>query len=79
LKRALRTAVLVLVACAAPRAALAGEPRREDHGALIVLHPYGTYEEMGRQHSDQLDQPTSQLRRVRPMTLRHRGLLRFRA
>ena len=24
-------------------------PRREDHGALVVLDLYGTYEEMGRQ------------------------------
>lgn len=29
-------------------------PRREDHGALIVLHLYGTYREMGRQHVDLL-------------------------
>ncbi|MEX0800803.1 MAG: C45 family autoproteolytic acyltransferase/hydrolase [Dehalococcoidia bacterium] len=30
------------------------QPRREDHGALIVLHLSGTYREMGRQHVELL-------------------------
>ena len=31
-----------------------GRPHREDHGALIVLDLYGTYEEMGRQEVELL-------------------------
>ena len=31
-----------------------GIPRREDHGDLIVLHLYGSYREMGRQHVELL-------------------------
>src|SRR5689334_1539249 len=31
-----------------------GTPHREDHGALIVLDLYGTYEEMGRQEVELL-------------------------
>jgi hypothetical protein len=34
--------------------AQAGEPHREDHGDLIVLHVYGSYEEMGRQQAELL-------------------------
>lgn len=33
---------------------VSAQPRREDHGALISLHLYGTYREMGRQHVDLL-------------------------
>lgn len=29
-------------------------PRREDHGALIVLHVYGSYRDIGRQHVELL-------------------------
>ena len=35
-------------------AGLPAQPRREDHGALIVLHLYGTYHAMGRQHVELL-------------------------
>src|SRR5689334_22497206 len=31
-----------------------GAPHREDHGALVVLDLYGTYEEMGRQEVELL-------------------------
>lgn len=34
--------------------ALRREPRREDRGDLIVLHLYGSYREMGRQHVELL-------------------------
>jgi hypothetical protein len=34
-----------------PAAAPGEEPRREDHGDLIVLHVHGSYEEMGRQQA----------------------------
>ncbi|MBI2914004.1 MAG: hypothetical protein HYY03_08800 [Chloroflexi bacterium] len=35
-------------------AGAAGQPRREDIGDLIVLHLYGSYREMGRQHVELL-------------------------
>ncbi|MCC6766338.1 MAG: hypothetical protein IT293_16890 [Deltaproteobacteria bacterium] len=47
--------LLWLVAATGPATAVAAgdtvdrRPRREDHGALVVLDVYGTYEEMGRQ------------------------------
>ena len=52
---ALGALLLLLAPCAGQGgvrvddAAAAPEPRREDHGALIVLDLYGTYAEMGRQ------------------------------
>ena len=45
-------AVLALAALAA--SAAAAEPRREDHGDLVVLHVEGTYREMGRQQVELL-------------------------
>jgi hypothetical protein len=42
-------ALAVLAASAA-----AAEPRREDHGDLVVLHVEGTYREMGRQQAELL-------------------------
>lgn len=45
----LSTALILLAA-----SALAGEPSRTDHGALIVLDVYGSYEEMGRQAAELL-------------------------
>lgn len=33
---------------------VSGEPRREDHGDLIVLHLYGSYRDMGRQQVELL-------------------------
>ena len=45
-------AALALAALAA--SAAAAEPRREDHGDLVVLHVEGTYREMGRQQVELL-------------------------
>jgi len=43
--------ILALALCAEGSPA-AGQPRREDHGDLIVLHLYGSYQEMGRQQAE---------------------------
>jgi len=48
-------AIRAVLACALGLLAAgagAGEPRREDRGDLIVLHLYGSYEEMGRQQAE---------------------------
>ncbi|GAB4343238.1 MAG: hypothetical protein Kow0099_21540 [Candidatus Abyssubacteria bacterium] len=52
---------LVVCVIVASSAVFAEEPRREDIGDLIVLHLYGSYEEMGRQEAELLEQD---LRRV---------------
>lgn len=59
-RRVRRSTVMVLgvfvgvLAGGAVCAAADGQPRRVDHGALIVLDLYGTYEAMGRQGVDLL-------------------------
>jgi hypothetical protein len=45
--------LLALTSCHHERS-IAGTPRREDHGDLIVLHLYGSYYDMGRQQVELL-------------------------
>jgi tetratricopeptide (TPR) repeat protein len=54
--RSLVALCLALLSMAAPTGAGAEppQPRREDHGALVALHVYGSYREMGRQQAELL-------------------------